>query len=215
MTANSLSEACKAISPALGNHLWQSTLFAIAAGLLTLILRNNHARIRYLLWLTASVKFLVPFSLLAGIGSHIAWWRGSPGANAGVEFAGEWLVQDVVEAYSEDGEVGERELLRCASAGCRIGYRDGAPSHVGQVGRRNCGSELRAAGEVGIKRCAVQVDRGAVDEVSAGNGDRSIGCPRLDGTGADGSDRRNQGVSRSGHCHGCAALVVACGRVIL
>jgi len=93
MTANSLSEACKAISPALGNHLWQSTLFAISAGLLTLILRNNHARIRYLFWLTASVKFLIPFSLLAGIGSHIAWWRGSPGANAGVYIAMDQLSQ--------------------------------------------------------------------------------------------------------------------------
>ncbi len=77
MNANSLSEMCKAIAPALGNHLWQSTLFAIGAGLLTLFLRNNHARTRYLLWLTASVKFLIPFSLLAALGSHIAWWRSS------------------------------------------------------------------------------------------------------------------------------------------
>jgi bla regulator protein BlaR1 len=93
MIANSLSEACKSIAPAIGNHLWQSTLFAIAAGLLTLILKNNHARTRYLLWLTASVKFLIPLSLLAGIGSHIAWWRGAPGANAGVYIAMDQLSQ--------------------------------------------------------------------------------------------------------------------------
>ena len=48
---------------AVGNHLWQSTLFAAAAGLLTLALRKNHARARYWLWLAASLKFLVPFSL--------------------------------------------------------------------------------------------------------------------------------------------------------
>ncbi len=30
----------------LANHLWQSTLFAGLAGLLTLPLRNNHARVR-------------------------------------------------------------------------------------------------------------------------------------------------------------------------
>jgi hypothetical protein len=29
------------------NHLWQSTLFAAVAGLLTLALRKNHARTRH------------------------------------------------------------------------------------------------------------------------------------------------------------------------
>jgi len=29
------------------NHLWQSTLFAVAAGLLALVLQRNSARIRY------------------------------------------------------------------------------------------------------------------------------------------------------------------------
>ena len=37
--------------PGLGNHLWQSTLFAIVVGLLTLLLRKNYARVRYRLWL--------------------------------------------------------------------------------------------------------------------------------------------------------------------
>jgi bla regulator protein BlaR1 len=87
MIPNYLSSLWVAMAPALGNHVWQSTLFAIAAGLLTLFLRNNHARNRYLLWLTASVKFLIPFSLLAGVGSHIAWWRGSAKANADVYIA--------------------------------------------------------------------------------------------------------------------------------
>ena len=65
------------IAPALGNHLWQSTVFAIVAGLLTLLLRKNHARARYWLWLAASVKFLISFSLLVGIGSHLARSRSS------------------------------------------------------------------------------------------------------------------------------------------
>ena len=59
------------------NHLWQSTLFAAAAWLLTLVLRRNHAAVRYRLWLTASVKFLMPFSLLVSAGSQFAW-RTSP-----------------------------------------------------------------------------------------------------------------------------------------
>jgi hypothetical protein len=55
------------------NHLWQSSLFAILAGLLTLALRRNPARTRYWLWLAASVKFLIPFSLLVDAGSRIEW----------------------------------------------------------------------------------------------------------------------------------------------
>jgi uncharacterized protein (TIGR03435 family) len=72
------------LASALGNHLWQSTLFAIAAGLLTVILRDNHARARHGLWLAASVKFLIPFSLLTAMGSHITWLRAPAGTNASV-----------------------------------------------------------------------------------------------------------------------------------
>jgi bla regulator protein BlaR1 len=52
------------------DHVWQSTFFAVVAGALTLVLRNNRARVRYCLWFAASVKFLVPFSLLAAAGSY-------------------------------------------------------------------------------------------------------------------------------------------------
>jgi bla regulator protein blaR1 len=56
----------------LANHLWQSTLFAAAVVMLTLFLRKNRAQVRYLLWLAASVKFLIPFSILMDAGSHFA-----------------------------------------------------------------------------------------------------------------------------------------------
>src|SRR5437016_3465893 len=55
----------------LANHLWQSTLFAALAGLLTLLLRANRAQVRYWLWLVASVKFLIPFSILVAAGGLI------------------------------------------------------------------------------------------------------------------------------------------------
>jgi bla regulator protein BlaR1 len=55
----------------LANHLYQSTVFVVAAWLLSLALRNNRAAVRYWIWLAASVKFLVPFSLLAGLGSQL------------------------------------------------------------------------------------------------------------------------------------------------
>jgi uncharacterized protein (TIGR03435 family) len=55
----------------MANHLWQSTLFAAATAILTLALRKNPARLRYRLWLIASLKFLIPFSLLISLSSHL------------------------------------------------------------------------------------------------------------------------------------------------
>jgi uncharacterized protein (TIGR03435 family) len=60
------------LSP-IANHLWQSTLFAGVAGFLTLILRKNPARVRHWIWVAASLKFLVPFSLLVALGSNVGW----------------------------------------------------------------------------------------------------------------------------------------------
>ncbi|MBV8841352.1 MAG: TIGR03435 family protein [Bryobacterales bacterium] len=60
----------------IANHLWQSTLFAGIAGLLTLLLRNNRAHARYCLWLAASAKFLVPFSLLMLVGGLVGGLAG-------------------------------------------------------------------------------------------------------------------------------------------
>jgi bla regulator protein BlaR1 len=62
----------ESLSP-IANHLWQSTLFASAAGLLTLALRKNLARIRHWVWVAASLKFLVPFALLIAVGNRIEW----------------------------------------------------------------------------------------------------------------------------------------------
>src|SRR4051812_18011593 len=56
----------------IADHLWQSTLFALGAGLLTLLLRRNGAGVRYGLWFAASVKFLIPFALLAAAGGGLA-----------------------------------------------------------------------------------------------------------------------------------------------
>ena len=54
---------------ALINHLWQSTLFCAMVWLITLALRANGAALRHSLWLIASLKFLVPFSVLYYIGA--------------------------------------------------------------------------------------------------------------------------------------------------
>jgi bla regulator protein BlaR1 len=67
------------MGPAIGNHLWQSTLFAGTAALMALLLRGNQAKVRYGLWLAASVKFLIPFSLLVWFGG--AFHKASPVSN--------------------------------------------------------------------------------------------------------------------------------------
>jgi TonB family protein len=54
------------------NHLWQSTLIVAAIGALALMLREHGAHTRYWLWWAASVKFLVPFSLLTLLGESLA-----------------------------------------------------------------------------------------------------------------------------------------------
>ena len=69
----------ESLSP-VANHLWQSTLLAGVAGLLTLALRKNRAGVRYWLWMTASVKFLIPLALLMALGSRIGWRTASDAA---------------------------------------------------------------------------------------------------------------------------------------
>ncbi len=64
------------LSP-LAIHLLQSTIFAAFAGLLVLSLKKNCAPARHWLWFAASVKFLIPFSVLTGIGAHLGWAHGS------------------------------------------------------------------------------------------------------------------------------------------
>lgn len=54
------------------NHLWQSTIVALAVALAARLLENDAARIRYALWLAASLKFLVPFAALAALGAAFA-----------------------------------------------------------------------------------------------------------------------------------------------
>ena len=87
---------------ALANHLWQSTVFATLAALLTFALRRNQARTRYWLWLIASVKFLIPFSLLIALGSHLTWTAAAPIAKAQVSAVVGQITQPFPEIRSAD-----------------------------------------------------------------------------------------------------------------
>jgi uncharacterized protein (TIGR03435 family) len=80
------------------NHLWQSTVFAGLAALLALALGKEATRARYHLWLAASLKFLIPFSLLIGAGSWLAPARGPAIGSAGLTFIMENISQPFARA---------------------------------------------------------------------------------------------------------------------
>lgn len=71
----------------IANHLWQSTLFLCCIGVLCAFLREENARIRYWLWWAASVKFLVPFSLLTSIGS----WFSTTAPIESIDLTIDWM----------------------------------------------------------------------------------------------------------------------------
>jgi len=60
---------------AIVNHLWQSTLAVGIIAALVAMLRNHGAHVRYWLWWSASVKFLVPFAALALLGNKLGGAR--------------------------------------------------------------------------------------------------------------------------------------------
>jgi beta-lactamase regulating signal transducer with metallopeptidase domain len=80
------------------NHLWQSTLFALAAALLVAALRKNRAQVRYWIWFTASLKFFVPFSPLMSLGSHVEFQKIA--APPAVTFAMERIAQPFPQSPS-------------------------------------------------------------------------------------------------------------------
>jgi GWxTD domain-containing protein len=88
------------IGMGLANHLWQSTVFMIAVGVMTLLFRRNSAFIRYRLWLIASVKFLIPLSVLVGIGTlvgkSVEWPSTHRIEQSQISFAFQWVGQPFV-----------------------------------------------------------------------------------------------------------------------
>src|SRR5260370_5173282 len=61
------------------------------------MLGKNHARVRYCRWLAASVKFLIPFSLLVGIGSYLPWLHRAEGTNPGFYVA----IEEVSQPFTQ------------------------------------------------------------------------------------------------------------------
>ena len=95
-----IPENLSAIGTAMANHIWQSTLFAILAGICTLVLRKNQARIRHSLWLAASLKFLVPFALLVNAGSQLPKLNGAADSQPAFYFVLQTMSQPFHQASS-------------------------------------------------------------------------------------------------------------------
>ncbi len=141
---------------ALLDHLWQSTVFAMVAALLTLAFRRNRASVRYWLWFAASVKFLVPFSILTAIGSRLP---GAPAAQVMAERAlaavqlseplQRWPSSAWLAAPTPAISIGEWVVLALR---CRVGvrvcsYRGRPGAHVAtDSGRAACEHAAAAAG---------------------------------------------------------------------
>ncbi len=70
------------------DHLWQSTVFAICVAIATFCLRRNRASVRYWLWFSASMKFLVPFAILTSLGRQVEPVAPSLPTNVAVAFQG-------------------------------------------------------------------------------------------------------------------------------
>lgn len=85
------------------DHLWQSTLFALAAALLTQLLRNNAARFRYWVWLAASAKFLIPFAWLTVLGAHLLSHSAISGRLVPESFAS--VVQQIADPLGTSGVI--------------------------------------------------------------------------------------------------------------
>ncbi len=64
------------------------TLFVLAAAIAASALRKNGAHVRHRVWLAASLKFLVPFSLLIALGAAVSWRTAAqPAASIAPAFA--------------------------------------------------------------------------------------------------------------------------------
>src|SRR5690606_23122763 len=73
------------------DHLWQSTLVALAAAAIVLALRRRGAHVRYWIWFGASMKFLIPFALLIALGEQLAPRSESRHESSWVPVARQWL----------------------------------------------------------------------------------------------------------------------------
>jgi bla regulator protein BlaR1 len=104
----------------IANHLWQCTVFAGIAGLLTLLLRNNRAHVRYCLWLAASAKFLIPFSLLMLAGGLVGGFAGRHSVAVPAPARVPVLVEQVNEPFVAEVPLGAEATPNASKSGILV-----------------------------------------------------------------------------------------------
>jgi bla regulator protein BlaR1 len=101
----------EAWTAALINHLWQSTLVVLIAWLLALALRSNQAGTRYWVWMIASVKFLIPFSLLIAAGESLRTAVATPIQRPAFAAVMEQITQPFSQTTSAADHLGKAPLV--------------------------------------------------------------------------------------------------------
>lgn len=144
------------------NHLWQSTLFAVLVAVLCYWLRKDGAHVRYWLWWIASVKFLVPFSVLTAVGAWLA-------DDAAVAFVPEiWTdrAEVVARPFAESLSPGALLLAVWAagSAVLLLRWLVGALRLRGLLARAEPGTPLLIDGSrrIGVFRTSERIEPGIV-----------------------------------------------------
>jgi beta-lactamase regulating signal transducer with metallopeptidase domain len=148
-----LAGAMRGAGPALENHLWQSTVFAGVAAGLALALKKNQARARYWIWMSASVKLLLPFALLAGVASHFVKPKATPAFHTGVVAA----VESVSEPFQGQVQGSRFEVRGTAEANPPKQSLDGAPNFVDPA--RDDEAVTNGAPKVAAPRISMEVVR--------------------------------------------------------
>lgn len=153
------------------NHIWQSTLFAGVVWLLTRWLRGNSARVRHGLWLAASIKFLIPFSLLMMLGEWLKPVVGMDSASKLEAFgAADRIARLAAPGGAISADAADDFWLGVAGAAWLIGFlaltvrwlvrwrrvriavRDASPAAIAAPVPVRLSSNLREPGVVGIAR---------------------------------------------------------------
>jgi bla regulator protein BlaR1 len=111
MTIHAIESFCKSAAPLAANHLWQSTLFAAAVAGVASAFRKYDARMRFGLWMAASLKFLIPFAWLIALGNRLAQIHPSTGSPAGIYAVVEQVGQPFHQAVQPTDPAGYWLLL--------------------------------------------------------------------------------------------------------
>jgi hypothetical protein len=125
----------------LANHLWQSTLFAFAVGLLTWMCRKNDASVRYWLWFSASVKFFIPFTLLIALGGQLELASKAPQITTPAVSV---RLAQVGRPFIEDSAIGV-PFSRWSPSGCGRGDASGWPCAPARPGPFRTFQSLRTS----------------------------------------------------------------------